>query len=209
MLSPMPKTGKAQIVFLVGGIASGKSSVATQLECLGAIRIDLDQISREVLAPGSVLLKDIAKEFGADLIQTDGSLNRKKLALRAFVTAERTATLEALELPAIKKELVERIKRIQSLQKQAPCIVVEVPLPDKMGSLLELADEVLGVICPRELRRIRAIDRGMSEQDFERRVARQLSDADLRALCDTTLDNSGDQESLKEQLQKWWNERFV
>ncbi|WP_298578697.1 dephospho-CoA kinase [uncultured Olegusella sp.] len=209
MPNPMLKTRKARIVFLVGGIASGKSSVAAQLERLGAIRIDLDQISREVLVPGSILLKDIAKEFGADLIQADGSLDRHKLALRAFATAEHTEALEALELPAIKKKLVEQIKRIQSAPIQAPCIVVEVPLPNKMGPLLELADEVLGVICPRELRRIRAIGRGMSEQDFDRRAARQLSDADLLVLCDTTLDNSGDQESLKEQLQKWWNERFV
>ncbi len=209
MPNPMPRTSKARIVFLVGGIASGKSSVASQLEQLDAIRIDLDQISREVLAPGSALLKHIAKEFGADLIQADGSLDRKKLALRAFATAERTAALEALELPAIKNKLVEQVKRIQAAQIQVPCVVVEVPLPDKMGPLLKLADEVLGVICPLELRRVRAIGRGMSEQDFDRRAARQLSDADLLALCDSTLDNSGDQEGLKEQVQNWWNERFV
>jgi dephospho-CoA kinase len=55
-------------VFLAGGIGSGKSTVAAQLEELGACRIDLDQLSREVLAAGSPLNERIAEVFGADLL---------------------------------------------------------------------------------------------------------------------------------------------
>lgn len=198
-----------RIVYLVGGIASGKSSVAQQLEHMGAVRIDLDQLSREVLAPGSVLLSRIAEKFGADLIAADGSLRRADLAERVFISQERTAALESLELPAIKARLKDHLESLKAADWPPVCVVVEVPLPNKMGTLADLADEVLGVLCPLEIRRQRALSRGMSEQDFNLRAAQQLSDKELEALCDSTLDNSGDEQSLTEQIQRWWAARFL
>lgn len=197
-----------RIVYLVGGIASGKSSVARKLEHMGAVRIDLDQLSREVLAPGSALLSRIAEKFGADLIAADGSLRRADLAERVFISQERTAALESLELPAIKARLKDHLESLKAADRAPVCVVVEVPLPNKMGTLAELADEVLGVMCPLEIRRQRALGRGMSEQDFNLRAAQQLSDEELEALCDSTLDNSGDEQSLTEQIQRWWAARF-
>jgi len=187
-------------IFLIGGIASGKSSAARELERRGAVRIDLDQVSREVLAPGSSLLPAIAREFGADLLDEAGSLNRGLLAQRAFASAEATARLEAIELPAISDALAARLDGLETSECPPELVVVEVPLPDRMGPMLGLADVVVCVSCPIAVRRVRAIGRGMDGADFDRRAARQLTDGQMAALADIVLDNSGDEQALLRQL---------
>ena len=87
-------------VFLAGGIASGKSSVARELERRGAWRIDLDQVSRAVLEPGSDCLPEIADAFGDDLLDPQtGELDRGLLAGRAFADAEAYLIENALVIP--------------------------------------------------------------------------------------------------------------
>ena len=98
-------------VFLAGGIASGKSSVARALERRGAWRIDLDQVSRAVLEPGSECVAEVAEEFGEDLVDAQtGALDRGGLARRAFADADSTARLEAIELPYIRRMLVRMLE---------------------------------------------------------------------------------------------------
>ena len=66
-------------VALTGGIASGKTTVADLFAALGATIIDTDLLAREVVAPGTALLAEIAAHFGAAILATDGSLDRRKL----------------------------------------------------------------------------------------------------------------------------------
>ena len=195
------------VIFLIGGIASGKSRVAEMLAAHGLTRIDLDQISRDVLAPGTRLVTDISKHFGSDLVDEHGVLDRARLAERAFASPTATEQLEALELPAIKEELVRRLTVLHASDQAVPQVVVEVPLPDRMGPLLDLADEVVCVFCPYALRRARALGRGMTEEDFTRRAARQLSDTALVDLADTIIDNSGDEQALREYVEAWYRAR--
>ena len=187
-----------KVIFLIGGIASGKSSVARELERRGAVRIDLDQVSRDVLAPGSSLVGRIADAFGPDLVDAKGTLNRRLLAQRAFASAEETERLEAIELPAIRDELTMRLDLLKKGANVPDLVVVEVPLPDRMGEMLGLADAVVCVSCPRDLRRERAIGRGMDSSDFDRRADRQLTDGQMAALADIVIDNTGDAIALKE-----------
>jgi dephospho-CoA kinase len=191
------------LVYLIGNLASGKSSVAHLMREHGAAIIDLDEVSREVLAPTSSLLFRVVDEFGKDLIDPHtGLLDRGLLARRAFACPKSAARLEALELPAIKEALLGHLKELRG---HTCCCVVEIPLPDRMGTLLDLADEVLEVRCPLELRRERAHQRGMEEGDFERRAARQLSDADLSDLADTFIDNGDGRDKLVQQINAWWD----
>ena len=134
-------------VFLAGGIASGKSTVARELERLGATRIDLDQLSREVLAAGSPCLAEVTSAFGEELLDpVTGELNRSLLASRVFGSKELLARLEQIELPHIRSLLRRRLHELAI--SAVPCAVVEVPLLDRAVSLLDLADEVLCVCCP-------------------------------------------------------------
>ena len=195
-------------VFLAGGIASGKSSVARELERRGAWRIDLDQVSRSVLEPGSDCLAEVAAAFGEDLVDpSSGAIDRPALARRAFADAESAARLEAIELPYIRETLVDALEGGACGQTEPALCVVEVPLLDRLEPLFGLADEILVVDCPLELRRIRAVGRGMDARDFDCRAANQPSDAYLRGHATTLLDNSGGPGELAGAVDAWWRGR--
>ncbi len=192
-------------VFLAGGTASGKSTVARQLERLGAWRIDLDEVSRAVLAPGEPCLDEVCAAFGDDLVDPEtGELDRALLAKRAFESEESTALLERIELPHIRDMLLRMLTSGICGQTEPVACVVEVPLLDRMESMLDLADEVVVVTCPLEVRRSRAEGRGMDPSDFDRRVSGQPTDDYLRAHADTVISNTGDESSLLAEVNDWW-----
>lgn len=192
-------------VFLAGGTASGKSTVARQLERLGAWRIDLDEVSRAVLAPGEPCLDEVCAAFGDDLVDPEtGELDRALLAKRAFESEESTALLERIELPHIRDMLLRMLTSGICGQTEPVACVVEVPLLDRMESMLDLADEVVVVTCPLEVRRSRAEGRGMGPSDFDRRVSGQPTDDYLRAHADTVMSNTGDESSLLAEVNDWW-----
>lgn len=194
-------------VFLAGGIASGKSTVARILEGLGASRIDLDQVSRSVLSPRSACSAAVAKAFGEDLVNpTTGEINRTLLAKRAFATPEGGAQLEAIELPFISEALTHALDE-EERSGAAPVCVVEVPLLDRVEAMLSQVDEVLCVIAPLDVRRVRAQGRGMDVADFDRRVALQPSDEYLRSHADVVFENAGDEKGLATQVRAWWDSR--
>lgn len=196
------------VVFLAGGIASGKSLVARRLESLGAWRLDLDQLSREVLAPGEPCLEKIAEAFGQDLVDPDtGVLNRAQLAERAFATKEATELLEALEHPFITNRLKTLLAGTHpdSPNPMPAVCVVEIPLLDRVEGLLPLADEVIAVVAPLELRLERAELRGMDKEDAARRAQAQPTDDYLRAHATTVFENTGTAEELLAEVDAWWD----
>ena len=193
-------------VILAGGIASGKSSVGERLESLGAVRIDLDVLSREVTGTGSAALTDIAQAFGEDVIDETGALRRSVLAKRAFATDEKTRLLESITHPYITARLLERLRALEQTD-DASVVVVEVPLLDRVEELIDVVDEVLVVTCPVDVRRVRAIGRGMDGRDFDARVAKQPTDEWLVARADTVFDNTGTKQELIEEVDAWYAAR--
>ena len=193
-------------VFLAGGIASGKSTVARMLRSRGAWLCDLDQVAREVVAPGSEALELICREFGDDLVDPEtGELRRAELAARAFDTPEDTAKLEAIEMPAIKARLTQILTNTCCAATAPMVAVVEIPLLDRVEDLLPLADEVLVVVAPMVLRRERAIARGMTAADFDLRVSRQVSDDYLRDHATHVINNDGNAQALEAKVDAWWS----
>ena len=191
------------VVFLAGGIASGKSSVGKELQNLGARCVDLDQLSREATALGSPALIELADAFGADVLNSNGELRRDVLAQRAFASKERTRMLEAIVHPHIRELLCAWLNQ----QDEAEVCVVEIPLLDRVEDLLSVADEVLCVVCPLEIRRERAIGRGMTGDDFDARVCLQPTDEYLAGKATTLIHNDSDQEKLKYEVEQWWKKR--
>ncbi|MDO4428394.1 MAG: dephospho-CoA kinase [Atopobiaceae bacterium] len=193
-------------VFLAGGTASGKSTVARELERLGAWRIDLDELSRAVLAPGEPCVAEVCAAFGDDLVDPEtGALDRALLARRTFADDSSAALLEGIELPHIRAMLVRMLTSGICGQREPACCVVEVPLLDRVESMVDLADEVVVVACPLEVRRERARGRGMDVGDFDRRVALQPSDEYLRSHATTVIDNTGDEKDLVARVRAWWD----
>ncbi len=191
------------VVFLAGGIASGKSSVARELMARGACLVDLDVLSREATAAGSPTNALLAQEFGADVLDEAGSLRRGVLAQRAFASSEGTQRLEEIVHPAIRYLLAQWF---QSQDDSAVC-VVEIPLLDRVEDLIPTADEVLCIVCPVATRRVRAVGRGMDARDFDARVRQQPTDDYLVAHATTVFNNEGDESALVEQIDSWWRNR--
>ena len=192
------------VALLAGGIASGKSTAALLLEEKGALRLDLDVLSRDVTAAGSETCRRIADEFGEDVLDEDtGELRRAVLASRVFGSDESTARLEGIVHPAIRALLELRMREASDRQ----VCVVEVPLLDRVEDLAERADEVICVVCPLAVRRVRAQARGMTADDFDARVARQPADEYLRSHSDVVWENDGTCKKFKTMIDLWWRER--
>ncbi|WP_346696556.1 dephospho-CoA kinase [Thermophilibacter mediterraneus] len=204
------------VIYLAGGIASGKSTVSRTMRELGAELIDLDELSREALGPGSRILPQIRAEFGDDVINPVGGVRRDLLAQRAFASTERTVTLEEIELPLIDELLrarvaalaeQERLEREKDPGAPEKVVVVEVPLLDRMRGSFDMADEIIGVVCPVPARRARAAQRGMDPRDFDRRLQQQPSEAYVRAHCSHIFNNIRTMDVFVQEVRDWWHER--
>lgn len=209
------------VIYLAGGIASGKSTIARTMRECGATLIDLDELSREALAPGSRILPDIRREFGDDVVRPDGTVNRRLLASRAFASMERSVTLEEIELPLIDELLRARVAELRAEEdaaradaekngEPAPAervVVVEVPLLDRMRGSFDMADEIVGVFCPAPARRTRAAQRGMDPRDFDRRLHQQPTDAYIRAHSSHVFNNIRTRDVFEQEVRDWWHAR--
>lgn len=186
-------------IFIIGNIASGKSTAARHLEGRGARRIDLDELARSLYQPGTRLVHRIAEEFGWDVLDADGALVREVLARRAFASAEDIERLNAIVHPALKALLADMLVPgvgCAASLPAVPCTVVEVSAPKGFEDAFGLADAVVAISAPEDARRRRALARGMGAADFDRRAAVQPSERELAALADVVIDNASGTDAL-------------
>ena len=192
MFGPMKKVG------LTGGIGSGKSTVARMLGGAGFVVVDADQIARDIMAPGSPVLDEVAAAFGADLIGADGALDRGELARRAFATTEDTQRLNAITHPVIRAESERRFAAAEEAGEQA--VIYDMPLLVDLG-LNQDMDLTVVVDVDKEERIRRLVDtRGLDEADARARMAQQIDDATRLAAADVVIDNNGPLDALDPQV---------
>jgi len=192
------------LVALTGGIASGKSTVASQLAERGAVIVDADAIVREVQAPGSVVLEAIAAEFGAGVIRADGSLDRAALGAVVFADPVRRHALNQIVHPAVVRESQARFAAAFAADPHA-VVVYDVPLLAEGRGSAEW-DLVVVAHAPAEQRVRRLVElRGMTEEDARARVAAQASDDERLALADVVIDTSGTLDDTHRQVDELWS----
>lgn len=190
--------GLMKKVGLTGGIGSGKSTVARMLGGAGFAVVDADQIARDIMAPGSPVLEEVAAVFGADLVGDDGALDRGELARRAFATKEDTQRLNAITHPAIRAESERRFAAAEEAGEQA--VIYDMPLLVDLG-LNQDMDLTVVVDVDKEERIRRLVDkRGLDEADARARMAQQIDDATRLAAADVVIDNNGPLEALEPQV---------
>lgn len=193
------------LIALTGGIASGKSTIASRLAEHGAIVVDADAIVRDVQTAGSPVLKSIEQAFGKDIIREDGELDRAALGTRVFGDADALQTLNGIVHPAVRAES-ERIFREALSEDPRALVVYDVPLltearADDPWDLIVVAD------APAEQRVARMVElRGMDEADARRRIAAQISDGQRRALADVVIDTAGTLDETREQTDALWRQ---
>lgn len=187
-------------IALTGGIGSGKSTVAGMLAEHGALVIDADRIAREVVQPGQPALTEITERFGPDVITPDGSLDRAALAAIVFADAAALADLNAITHPRI----AARTAQLIDAAPEDAVVVYDMPLLVE-NDLAGGWDHVIVVEADRAVRVRRLIERGLDEADIEARMSRQASDEQRRAVANTVIDNSGDLDSLRTQVDHTWH----
>lgn len=188
------------LIGLTGGIASGKTTVASMLKAYGAEEIDADQVSREVVEPQSLGLKLISEEFGSEILQENGSLNRTKLAGIVFSDSAKRLKLEQLLHPLIRERTQELIAN-----SQAEIVVYSVPLLVESG-VDHNFDLVVTVEAGEETQVARMVaSRGLSEKEARKRLKAQASKDARIARADYTLDSSGTVEQLQAQVDVLWH----
>jgi dephospho-CoA kinase len=182
---------------LTGGIASGKTTVANLFASLGATIVDTDLLSREVVAAGSPLLRQITERFSMAVQNGDGSLNRPELRKRIFEDPDQRKWLEALLHPAIRKLTDER-----SAAATGPYVIVAIPLLVETGGAPRF-DRVLVVDCDPEVQLARLMARdGSTREEALRMLAAQASREARLAVAHDVIRNDGDLEHLRDQVEK-------
>lgn len=191
------------LVALTGGIASGKSTIARRLAEHGAVIVDADQIVREVQAPGSPVLDEIAAQFGSAVIGPDGSLDRAALGGLVFADAAARARLNAIVHPAVRRESARRFAEALATDPDA-VVVYDVPL--LVEARVEDPWELIVVAhAPADLRRRRLVElRGLTEADAAARIAAQMDDAARLAVADVVIDTAGSLEDTLAQTDALW-----
>jgi dephospho-CoA kinase len=193
-----------KVIGLLGGIASGKSLVAQELETLGATIIDADRAGHEVLRYPHV--KQAArKRWGGAIFAADGEIDRKALAAIVFARTDagrqELEYLEGLTHPEIGHLLKQHMEQLQRQGIRAA--VLDAPVMLKAG-WDRFCDEIWFVDAPYETRLARAKSRGWTADDFHAREIAQEPVDRKRELADFVLDNSGDIAYTRGQIERLW-----
>lgn len=182
---------------LIGGIASGKSAAARHFAELGVAVIDTDQLAHEVLAPDSEGLAEVVRVFGKDLLDSDGTLNRRALRHRIFNDAAARRRLETLTHPRIKTLLHRRLAEVKT-----PYAIVEVPLLVE-SNLAETLDRVLVIDCNEDTQIQRLMRRdGETAATASAALAAQSTRAARLALADDVIANDASPAALKTAVER-------
>jgi dephospho-CoA kinase len=196
-------------IVLTGGLGAGKTTAADYFNERGATCITLDDIARRLLVPGSHELDSVIDAFGEGVLTEGGALDREALARAAFTSPAASARLNAIVHPAVAREVGPALRELDMLPMKPTVVVLEVPLLPEAPVFRELADQVLAIQAPVEVRVARSVARGMSEDDARSRIACQATDEERAELADDLIDNDGDLDSFLVSLERYWDERVI
>ena len=194
----MGNTGRKPIIGILGGVGSGKSTVADEFAKLGCKVIDADKIAHEMLDKKTVQDRIVAL-FGKNILDSGGKIDRKKLADIVFADADKLSSLNKIVHPFVlgwAEELIERYNR----QNQVKAIVLDMPLLVEVG-WAKRCDKLIFVGCGRQLRIDRAKKLGIfGENQLKIREIFQISLDNKANIADNMIDNNSDFSGLAKQV---------
>ena len=194
----MSKAGNKPIIGILGGICSGKSTVAAEFAKLGCKVIDADEIAHDLLDKEDIKDK-IVSFFGEAVLNSEEKIDSKKLADIVFANADKLSSLNKIIHPFVlerAEELIEKYNR----QSQAKAIVLDMPLLAEVG-WDKRCDKLIFVDCKRELRINRAKKLGFfDENQLKIRENFQISLDNKVAITDNTIDNNSGFSALAKQI---------
>jgi dephospho-CoA kinase len=186
-------------VGLTGGIASGKSTVASMLRDLEYPVLDADSIARELLEPGQDAYQEVVREFGDGILARGGAVDRPKLGAIVFGDAQKRARLNQILHPRI-QEVVAGWFAALDRSGGSDLAFEDAALILEAGAKKNLARVVVCWCRPeQQIERLR--ERGLSLEEAKSRIAAQMPMEEKRRLADETIDCSGSIEETQRQVQ--------
>lgn len=188
------------VVGLTGGIGSGKSAAAADFAALGAAVVDTDLIAHELTMANGTAMPALRAAFGDAVVAADGSLERKAMRDLVFNDPEARSRLEAILHPLIRAEASRRADA--ALAAGAPYVVLVVPLLVETSAYRDRVARVAVVDCSEETQVARVAARsGLDRAEIERIMAVQAPRERRLAIADDVMDNDGDREKLRKQVE--------
>lgn len=196
-----------KIIGLMGGVGSGKSTVADILEKeYGAHLIITDDIAKKLSEKGEESYQLIVSYFGTEILNGDGQIDRKKLSKIVFADKEKLKKLNSFTHPLVMKRVINEIEQIKesnehkTTEEPISYVVIETALLIEAG-YRNLCDTVWYVAVDEEIRKQRLMsNRGYSEEKIAAILKNQMSDKDFGDNSDIVLYNNGNIDDLRKEI---------
>ena len=187
-------------VGLTGGIASGKSTVASLLRDYDYPVLDADSLARELLEPGQDAYQEVVRDFGDGILAKGGAIDRPKLGALVFSDATKRARLNQILHPRIQKVVADWFQALE--RTGGPDLAFEDAALILESGAKKNFDRVVVCWCRPEQQLERLLQRGLSEADAKLRIASQMPMEEKRRLADEQIDCSGRIEDTQRQLRE-------
>ena len=189
------------LVGLTGGIGSGKSTVASMLEELGAVVFDADALARQAVEPGTPGHDLVVERFGPNVLLPGGDLDREALASIVFADPAARRDLEAIVHPEVRRLFAEGCERYDGTDT---VVVFSAPLLVETG--MHTAFDVLVVVSASAKTQVERLmrERAMSEAAIRARIDAQLPLEAKAEVADVIVDNEGSRDELRPQVERLW-----
>lgn len=190
-------------VGLTGNIAAGKSTVAEVWRAQGGTVIDADELARRAVDPGTAAYAAITAEWGDEVVDAGGELDRAALRRIVFSDPDARERLEQIVHPAV-AELREALYR-EAERRGDAVVVADIPLLFEVG-LVDEFDVVVLVDAPEETRLVRLVgDRGLDPEEARRIIASQMKSELKRARADYVIENTGTLGEVERRAREVWD----
>jgi dephospho-CoA kinase len=192
-------------VGLTGSIAVGKSHVLSIFRELGCHTIDADQIAREVVTPESEGLKLVVENFGSEVLQPDGSLDRQKLGTIVFADEAKRSQLNSILHPLIISAQDEQIRKLEIVDPKG-IVIIDAALMIESGGYRRM-DKLIVVYCNPEIQLKRLMRRdSVSRETAQARIAAQMPQDEKKTFADLLINTSGDPGETRAQVEEVYRE---
>jgi len=203
------------VVGLTGGISSGKSTVLRIFKNFGCRTIDADEIAHQLTRSGTKILREIVRKFGKEVLDKNGTLNRKRLAEIIFKDRQKRKSLNAIMHPKIIAEIKRRIKEFQKLVRRTKwgisgrkgnILLVDIPLLFE-AKLEYLVDKIVLVYVPQkvQIERLRR-DNNLTLEEAKTRIEAQIPLYKKKRYADYIINGNLDSAGLRKQVESVYQE---
>ena len=190
-----------KIIGIAGGIASGKSTIAGIFAEQGVKIIDADAIGFDIVQPQKKAWREIVKAFGKDILEKDGTINRKKLGVLVFSDAKALRKLNEITHPLIIENIKEQIEKHKKNREEL--VIIDAALLGAFEEKIPLVDIFIVAVADKETQRKRLLSRDrLSPQEADMRLSSQTDILKKIKRIDYTLDTSKPLRKTREDVRK-------